>query len=254
MELFEEGFWKGLHGNLSKKEKDDLRRAVFFSGSFFFSAKAIPALEAKQLPLELTRGDKTDGDVMTCVNVVHFGPPTELVSSQPKTTVKPGEVSFETHGCSNCTKSFVDMESMLRHCRDAGHTPKYTGGDGPAPADVFISYVSLALQRALGEHLARWGREYIDPKDEISRPDLGVSVFPAYVCSFGITSANGGKPCLTLTTDLKAKIIRTTSVLDAIYVGKGEGENASFSEQEKNKLKRQWVGETVIYKNDKRST
>lgn len=81
--------------------------------------------------------------------------------------------------------------------------------------DVFNSYVNGALQRALGERLARWGTEYIDPhnmKEPIDKQgrSLGVRVYEAYSCQFGfIRNSSTDIPRVGLTVDLRAKIVRT---------------------------------------------
>ena len=238
-------------------KKNDLRRIVFFAGSFFFSARPIPGLEKNKLPVHLVREDETEGDIMACVAVTHFDAPSSLLSNQghqQQQTVEQhlGQLSFDQYCCGSCSKSFPDADSMLQHCRDARHTPKYEGGDGPAPIEVFVSYANLALQRALGERLAKWGREFVDPMAPIARQDLGVSVYKAYSCIFSVTNPNSQGLCLTLTVDLRAKVIRNKSLLDVLYEQKRS--HGPFSRQEQNQLKRQWVGEIVIYKNDKKST
>ena len=79
--------------------------------------------------------------------------------------------------------------------------------------DVFNSYVNGALQRALGERLARWGTEYIDPhnmKEPIDKQgrSLGVRVYEAYSCQFGfIRNSSTDIPRVGLTVDLRARLL-----------------------------------------------
>lgn len=158
---------------------------------------------------------------------------------------------------------------LLVSSQDTGHKPVYAASDvatpstGPVPADVevFLSYVNVALQRALGEKLARWGNEYIDPKEKKEPVDrsgrsLGVCVYKAFACQFGLVRPNkGDSPRLGLTVDLRAKIMRSMSVLDKLVEGKATGNDINsyvpkVPEQERNR--RQWIGETVIYMHDKK--
>eukprot|EP00978_Attheya_sp_CCMP212_P002166 scaffold4463_cov51-Attheya_sp.AAC.9 len=104
----------------------------------------------------------------------------------------------------------------------------------------------------------RWGRDYIDP-DSISEPkdykgnSLGVNVFRAFKCEFGLHRKGMNGPLqLGLTVDLGAKLMRTTTLLDAIYKDKDRNRSAVFSPQEQNALKRSWVGEVVICTYDRK--
>ncbi len=149
--------------------------------------------------------------------------------------------------------------------QDAGHKPFYAASDvaslsaGPIPADLdmFLSYINVALQRGLGERLARWGAEYIDPMNMTEPVDnagrsLGVRVYEAFSCQFGLIRPNrGDNPRVGLTVDLRAKIVRTMSVLDHL-VGNQDpnGYKPSFQEQERSR--RAWIGETVISMHDKK--
>jgi hypothetical protein len=111
----------------------------------------------------------------------------------------------------------------------------------------------------MGERMARWGREYIDPKSETEPVDrngrsLGVKVFRAYSCEFGmhalVKNRKLEKPQLTLTVDLCAKILRTKNLLDSIHNGKNPNNNLSPSQQ--NQARRAWQNEVVICVYDKR--
>jgi hypothetical protein len=126
----------------------------------------------------------------------------------------------------------------------------------PAQIEVFISYVNLALQRALGERLARWGSEYIDPKNVTEPTDkrgnsLGVRVYEAFCCTFGMLRNPQGTASLSLTVDLRAKVVRTMSLLDHLC-GNQDPSNHQFRPQEENTAKRDWIGETVISMHDKK--
>lgn len=51
--------------------------------------------------------------------------------------------------------------------------------------------------------------------------------------------------------DLGAKLLRSQSLLDALYEGKDP--NRALSKQEQDRAKRNWIGQTVIYKIDKKT-
>eukprot|EP00957_Ditylum_brightwellii_P209374 15361472-Ditylum_brightwellii.AAC.1 len=106
--------------------------------------------------------------------------------------------------------------------------------------------------------MARWGREYIDPKSfqEPTGRDgqsLGVKVFKAYTCEFGLhrPTANGGKLSLTLTVDLRAKVLRNKSLLDTLCDGRNPN-NCKYSQRDMDDAQRTWKSEVVICKYDKR--
>merc|ERR1712151_272622 len=119
-----------------------------------------------------------------------------------------------------------------------------------------------ALKRALGERMPKWGREYVDsasmrePKDRNGN-SLGVKVFRAYSCEFGLfknlQSAKGkSSPYqLTLTVDLRAKLQRSTSLLDTIYEGR-DPNTFQLSNNNKNQAIRKFKGEVVIATYDKK--
>jgi hypothetical protein len=262
MELFGVGFWDILLADMPKGLKSELKRMVFFAGSFFFSAREIPGLEPSKLPLVLCDGSKTNGDTMSCVDVKKFTAPICLLPSTPATVTRGlNQVTMDGLRCSNCTRTFINDGDMLQHCKDSGHVPIF----GPAGAgddvlvveaasvEVFVSYVSLALERAMGERLSRWGRDYVDreapiPAKDRNGNDLGVSIFEAISLAFGVIRVSNGPPVLALTCDLRAKVIRTVSVLDCIYENRSESQ--PFTKQDQTRLKREWIGSVVIYKND----
>lgn len=256
-ELFRLGFWDGLLANMEPGLKSELKRMVFFAGSFFFSAREIPGLEPAKLPVMLGSGATTQGDTIRCVNVVKYTSPLCLMPSTPAAVARGlNEVRLDSLRCFNCTRTFTNDGDMLQHCQASGHSPIFAAAEdadatsAPATVEVFISYVSLALERAMAERLTRWGRAYVDrdaPFDITDRRgnDLGVSMFQAYSLAFGVIKV-GGSPVLALTVDLSAKVIRKVSLLDGIY----ESTRQPFSRPDQDRLRRQWVGSVVIYKTD----
>ena len=93
------------------KEKEDLKRVVFFNGSFFFSGRRIDALN--DLPMKLPTTEKAEGDEMTVMQMIHYLAPNELQTSPPEST-KSDEICFDNR-CNNCTKTFTDVGSLLQH-------------------------------------------------------------------------------------------------------------------------------------------
>jgi len=257
--LFDEGIWNGVLKDMPKKEQDDLRRSIFFSGSYLFSARKIPGIDPASLPMQLPVGDLGEGDCIRLVKFEHYTAPLELKKAA-QTISNAGEVKFDNR-CANCTKAFPDMAGLLQHCRVSGHAPVFVseGSDGeskPAQVGVFISYVNQALKRALGEKLASWGAEFIDPTDvkepcDRSGRSLGVRVFRAYSCSFGLLRNPRGIGTLSMTVDLRAKVLRTVSVLDQLC-GNLNPSNYRPNAHEQERLKRNWIGEVVITMYDKK--
>jgi len=267
--LFDLGLWNGLLKDMHAKEKEDLRRVVFFQGSFFYSARKIPGLEPEKLTLSLPVSEDAEGDTIKVVQVFHYVTPVELKTKKNIIPIadikqKADKVSFDKR-CNDCTKGFVDVGALLQHCQQAGHAPVYPAADNassgcdptPANMEVFNSYINGALQRALGERLARWGTEYIDPMnmkeplDKQNRP-LGVRVYEAYSCQFGFIRNNTSDiPRVGLTVDLRAKIVRTMSVLDHLADGKDPA-YYNPSKQEKDRARRYFIGEVVISMHDKK--
>jgi hypothetical protein len=147
-----------------------------------------------------------------------------------------------------------------------GHKPVYSIADEatgqfvepiPSKVDIFTSFINLALQRALSERLARWGHEFIDPENmkepvDKSGNSLGVRVYEAFSCQFNLMKATEKSlPQVALTVDLRAKIVRTHSVMDHL-VGDQSPDRYDPNPQEQNRCRRQWIGETVIAMHDKR--
>jgi len=259
--LFNIGVWDNLLREMDEREKNDLRRVVKFAGSFFFSARPIPGLEKSSLPVELVPGDATtEGDTMSCVGVSHFSAPTCLSS---KNTIDAAQdlsaIHFDSFRCRYCNRSFEGKTALLQHCRDSGHSPVYYDEaiDGPAPPEVFVSFVNSILQKALGERLAKWGREFVDPSTCIpakgrNGEELGVDVYEAHTCTFGLIRRNeeAGKTRLALTCDLRAKVIRKKSIRDTLYHARDP--SSKWARQERERTRRHWVGQVVIYKRDKK--
>lgn len=136
--LFDLGLWNGELKDVPDKEKDDLRRVVFFQGSFFYSARKIPGLEPNKLPLELPMSPEAEGDSMRVVQVFHYVTPVELLLKPEETKTenatktetatspqqpaaaaavpksKDGEVRFDMR-CNDCIKCFADIGALLQH-------------------------------------------------------------------------------------------------------------------------------------------
>ncbi|KAG7361420.1 Piwi domain containing protein [Nitzschia inconspicua] len=264
--LFDNGLWDGLLKDMSAEEKEDLKRVIFFQGSFFFSARKIPGLEPEKLPVDLPLPvEKAEGDQIKVMQLMHYVTPIEL---QFKDSARPpereGEVSFDKR-CADCTQAFKDIGSLLQHCQNKGHRPVYSAAEEacksveptPATVETFTSFINLALQRALSERLAKWGTEFIDPtnmKEPVDKSgrSLGVRVYEAYSCQFNVIKATADSlPQVGLTAGLRAKIVRTLSVMDHLV---GDQDPAMYDpgHQERERCRREWIGETVISMHDKK--
>ena len=289
-ELFMKGLYDPKEGllkrqGMSDKDIESFKRGVFFEGSYCFTSRQIPGLDAKNLPLYLVAASKNlkldnkvvnvpcsdNGDTIRVAQVQSYTAPTMLSPNYRPPKAGTGDAkntAVMDQRCANCNTMFVNAEALLSHCRETGHTPQYANtGDSstiPANKEVFLSFANNALQRALSERMARWGREYIDPTSTTEPEDrngrkLGVQVFKAFSCEFGLNRVTAGaKPGqppppiqLTLTVDLRAKIMRTKSLLDAIYEGLDPNRN-TIPPNKQNQLQRQWRNEVVIGKYDKR--
>jgi len=305
-------FWNSLDNllkDLPKKEREALKRMVFFSGtcenyrfafcdycllknarfcahhhsryklpfhvflhlpgSFFYAAREIPGLEKSMLPVTLCDGSDTRGDTMRCVGLQKFTAPTVLQQHPNTVATGANSIKFDGLRCKNCTRTFPNENELLAHCRDTGHS-LILGEDNendnlvPATIENFVAYVNTVMQRAMGESLTKWGKEYVDksaPNEAVDTRGnpLGVAIFQAIALSFGVMRVSAGPPTLTLTCDLRAKVIRTTSVLDAMY-GRSHEEltpqlqqqrERSLTPNDKKQLEKKWIGEVVIYKNEK---
>lgn len=143
---------------MSPEEKEDLKRVVFFQGSFAFAGRQIPGLEPQNLPFELA-GTGDGKTTMIIESVQHYGPPTEVASALKvdEATGDELELTVDTFRCRDCNRSFTSDYHMRQHCSQANHSPVYTPAtlDGPANPPEFMAYLNVALQRAMGERLRR---------------------------------------------------------------------------------------------------
>ena len=196
---------------------------------------------------------------MTIVQVQHFGPPECL--KPPVPAAGPGEVVADTSRCSDCSKTFKSEENLHQHLSQSGHQPiVHAETDGPALLETFLAYVNTALQRAMGERLRKWGEEYIDENRAIPGKtrdgrSLGIDIYEAFSCKFGVLkrtdkSANSSPARLALTVDLRAKIMRTVTLLDAL--NDIESTDREWSQRSQQQAKRQWIGERVMYTREKK--
>jgi len=95
---------------MPEKHKEDLKRVVFFANSYFFSGREIPGLDPGKLPMQLPV--VADGDSIRIVKFEHYSAPLEFTT--PMEQIKAGQVGFDNR-CADCTKSFVDVGSLLQH-------------------------------------------------------------------------------------------------------------------------------------------
>eukprot|EP00980_Cylindrotheca_fusiformis_P009467 scaffold2068_cov96-Cylindrotheca_fusiformis.AAC.23 len=111
--LFHTGFWDNLLKGLHIREKNDLRRVVFFSGSYFCSGRPIPGLERSKLPVQLPLGKEGElGETVEIVQVFHYLAPDELRGIP--SAISQNEVAFDSR-CADCTRCFADQGSLLQH-------------------------------------------------------------------------------------------------------------------------------------------
>jgi len=267
-ELFRLGIFdeeKGLlaSNGMSKKEIEDFRRVTFFEGSFMYCNRPLPF--AKKAPFSLV-GRKTpdsdntplsdNGDTMTITSLNIYTAPDQLRKNVK--TSGPDGIVVDLR-CGDCTQAFKTKEAMLSHCSAGGHQPQMDLEEGvkAATSEQFLGFCNVALQRAMGERMARWGREYIDPKNWTEPVDnkhgrsMGVRIFRAFCCEFGIHRPLGGDSTLTLTVDLRAKVIRTKSLLDNLCNG-ADPHSKRFDRHEMMQANRQFQSEIVICTYDKK--
>lgn len=244
---------------MEPKAIEALERRVFYAGTTVYSGVLIPGLEPEKLPIELLDGSTSDGEKLRVTQMQCFTVPEEL-KDEAEAAPNDQKLRADTR-CADCVTAFTTMDSLLTHCQATGHSPVYNPVDTnisckPATVETFLTYTNTALQQAFSERMARWGRFYIDPKSFTEPRDkfgnnLGVRVFRSYLTEFAVTKPQqGAKPKLTLTVDVRAKLIRTKSVLDALYDGK-DPNRYRFTEREIEDLKKAWIGETVISKKEK---
>ena len=83
---------------------------------------------------------------------------------------------------------------------------------------------------------------------------LGVTIYEAFSCEFGMVRPKTNEPTkahLALTVDLRAKVLRSESLLDQLYEGSNPN-SYKFTRQDIDRAKRRWIGTQVIYKADKK--
>lgn len=199
-ELFHFGIFDPEHGllarnKMSPKEIEDFRRVTFFEGSFCYTSRKIPfvtqtpfSLVGKKVP-ESGAPSSDNGDIMTIMSYQCFHVPEQLMHENHVKSSADGIVVDLR--CADSTQAFKTKDALLAHCKQTGHSPM-TDLDGDSKCSTteqFIGYCNVALQRAMGERMARWGREYIDPKNWTEPTDrngrsMGVRIFRAFVSIF----------------------------------------------------------------------
>ena len=195
--IFNFGFYdaeKGLYARnkMTKKEMEDFRRITFFEGSYCLTSRPIPHI--KTFPFSVI-GNKVPGsnsiemptgEMLTITTVQAFHAP-ESITGKALESSKDGIVVDLR--CSGCTTAFKTKEAMFTHSKSTGHDPQMDFDEEetkPATIEVLTSFCNVALQRAMGERMARWGRDYIDPKNWTEPSDrngrsMGVRIFRAFV-------------------------------------------------------------------------
>jgi hypothetical protein len=258
-QLFHQAIFDTLLEKKTDKEKKNIKKMVVFEGSFFFSTMAIEGLEAEKLPLLLFTS--VEQETFTVNRVHRFKRPSSMRPGlrQP---IMGTNLQLDCR-CASCAGRFVNTQALLQHCRDSGHMPLYTDNDDDSlepDNELFLQFCNCFLGKALAGKLTKWGSEFIHP-DHYSEPppdrdgsSMGVTVYRAYKCDFGLVrsknrSGRVSHTVLTLTVDLCAKIMRKTTVLDAIYDGRNP---VPLSPEQARKHMQEWQGRTVIYKLDKK--
>ena len=112
--LFDLGLWNGLLKDMPEKEKEDLKRIVFFQGSFFYAARKVPGLEPDKLPLSLPLTEDAEGDTIKVMQVIHYVTPLELKQQTSVKKEETDEISFDKR-CNDCTRAFGDTGALLQH-------------------------------------------------------------------------------------------------------------------------------------------
>lgn len=113
-QLWNIAFWDTFLKDVPKTEKDNLKRAVFFQTSAAFASRDIPGLAPDQLPITLTDGSKTGGDVLSIVSMRKLTAPKELTQAWNPALVKKDELVVDFR-CANCTRAFTDQNSLFTH-------------------------------------------------------------------------------------------------------------------------------------------
>ena len=156
------------------------------SPSTFFSSRPLPGLESvPEGGVALVGGgsgtpESDNGDAMTIMTLTVYGTPLEMMDAKSR---KSSGVAGGSQGaapragptqevtssvsaltldlrCSNCTKSFVDANALLAHCKESGHFAVTSSDENIVPAniEVFTQYANVVLDRAMSERLAKWGQ------------------------------------------------------------------------------------------------
>ena len=260
-QLFEQGMWGTRFKSLPPKNLESLKRVVFFKGSFFYSSRPLEGFEQSQLPVTLVDGTRTEGDVLRVINVQCFTIPTEMSTGRTPFKADSGAVTLDRR-CSNCTRAFSSFDALIAHCEMTRHSPVFEDADNnealrAASPNVFLGYCNVALTQAMTERMARWGRDFVDPRSFTEPTDrngnaIGIRVYESYVCSFGMLRPGEGRPAhLALTVDIKAKLMRSRSMLESIC-GDTNPSQARFRPTDEAQIKRQWIGESIIATYDKK--
>ena len=255
-----EMFHEGLGSKLDAQQK----RKVFFEGSVAFSAISIPGLEKSKMPIDLVKGGGSKGnkksgkevdEYLRVVNVRCLGPPKDLVLAKSQAGRDTAGMMTVDSRCADCDRTFPDSKALLSHCQAAGHSPVsgVSSDAEPATHAELLAYCNVVLNRAMGERMARWGNAYIDPKGYEEHE--GVRIFKSYIGEFGLYRRDKNGVTLGLTVDLRAKVQRTTSVLDMMYdeIGKKPDKVHKWTEQQIKQAERNYKHENVIYTVDKRT-
>lgn len=255
----------GLLAKNGMKEKDieDFRRVTYFQTSSVFTARPIPFIDKFPFVVSVNDG-KTDielspcdeGDILIVTSMKKCSAPKEFNTDRLKSSENGIVVDLR---CSECTSIFASKEGMISHCKKTGHKPYFDLDEElhEASTELFLSYCNVALQQALRERMAKWGREYIDPKTWTEPKDnhgrsFGVRVFRAFSCEFGINKLEGQQQnSLTLTVDLRAKVIRTKSLLVSLCNGM-DPNSVTFDRRDIAHYRKQYQGEVVICTYDRK--
>ncbi len=199
--LFDEREGLLARNGMDAKDIENIRRVVFFEGSFMFTAKRIPFIDKFPFSLVGSRDGNQqgvdpnvpvmdNGDSMTITGVQAMCAPS--IIAQEKTARDNEDALYVDRRCDGCPKAFENLESLMSHCQMTGHKPVVADDSAePSNVELFTSFCNVALQRAMGERMARWGKEYIDPKNWTEPKDkqgrsLGVRIFRAYVSCTGV--------------------------------------------------------------------
>lgn len=147
-----------------QEECNSWRRILYFQNSVVFSPRALP-VDLSNGPVPLVGGGDAptsdNGDCMTITDVTVYGPPVELATRAAPQASGPidamAALTIDLR-CSDCTKSFVNEQAMMLHCKELGHSPVVAGNEKLTAAnkELFLQYANVVLSRALSERLAPW--------------------------------------------------------------------------------------------------